>query len=46
MKWWSWWAGYVARIAGARDACSMLIAKLLAKNPHGRPTRRWEETLG
>jgi hypothetical protein len=39
------WAGHVARMGEKRNACGILVGKLVGKRPLGRPRRRWENNI-
>ncbi|KAJ4444847.1 hypothetical protein ANN_06644 [Periplaneta americana] len=39
------WAGHVARMGESRNAYRVLVGRLEAKRPLGRPRRRWEDNI-
>ena len=39
------WAGHVARMEKSRNACRVLVGKLVGKRPLVRPRRRWEDNI-
>ena len=39
------WAGHVARMGERRDAYRVLMARPEGKRRHGRPRRRWEDSV-
>jgi hypothetical protein len=39
------WAGHVARMGEKRNAYRILVEKLEAKRPLGRPRRRWVDNI-
>jgi hypothetical protein len=39
------WAGHVARIGEARNACRILVGKPEGKRSLGRPRRRWVDNI-
>ena len=39
------WAGHVAHMGESRGVYRVLVGKPGEKRPHGRPRRRWEDSI-